>query len=301
MICVLCPFAIDKGLVSKAVTLAGNTPVRVLVPEKDTNEAVSLGAMLIHTITVLPSDEASFALWLKEKILQWKSTVILAPASVQMRNIMPMLAWHLHAGLTADCTDLSLEDGHLLQTRPAFGNSLMATIRTHSPIQMATVRTGTFPEVTFSADSYTVTKEVTDFEYASVTQTDFRSFTDGTPLPQAQVIIAGGIGIGSREGFAKLEQLCKKHHAALAASRKAVDAGFAPFRCQVGMTGVTVCPKIYIAVGISGAVQHLSGMSGSETVIAINSDPKAPIFDYADYGIVADWESVIDKLLEELS
>ena len=113
-------------------------------------------------------------------------------------------------------------------------------------------------------------------------------------------MLAGGLGIGSREGFERLQAVALRMGAAPAASRAAVDAGFAPYRCQVGMTGVTVGPKLYIAIGISGAVQHLSGMSGSDTVIAINTDPKAPIFDYADYGIVGDWESVIQKALEEL-
>ena len=102
-----------------------------------------------------------------------------------------------------------------------------------------------------------------------------------------------------RMSYEKLEALAKKLGGSLGASRTAVEAGFAPYRCQVGMTGITVCPKLYIAVGISGAVQHLAGMSGSGKVVAINSDPKAPIFDYADYGIVGDWEAVVDKLLKE--
>ena len=114
------------------------------------------------------------------------------------------------------------------------------------------------------------------------------------------MIVAGGLGVGSKEGFEKLNQLAECLGGAVAASRAAVDAGFAPYRCQVGITGATVCPEIYIAVGISGAVQHLSGMSGAGKIIAINHDPKAPIFDYADYGIVAPWEQVLDKLLEEL-
>ena len=106
-------------------------------------------------------------------------------------------------------------------------------------------------------------------------------------------------GVGSKAGFEKLEALAKKLGGSLGASRTAVEAGLVPYRCQVGMTGITVCPKLYIAVGISGAVQHLAGMSGSGKVVAINSDPKAPIFDYADYGIVGDWEAVVDKLLKE--
>ena len=113
-------------------------------------------------------------------------------------------------------------------------------------------------------------------------------------------MIAGGLGIGSNEGFLKLHRLATRLGGTVAASRSAVDAGFAPYSCQVGMTGTCVSPKIYIALGISGAVQHLSGISGAKTIIAVNTDPKAPIFDYADYGIVGEWETVVDKLLEDL-
>lgn len=300
MICVLCPYGIDTGLISKAVSLAEGTPVRVVVPETDAAAAASVGASVIHTVSDAPIDEGSFTLWLKEQLNDWGCTIVLAPATVQMRNLMPMLAWCMHAGLTADCTDLCVEDSKLLQTRPAFGNSLMATIRTLSPVQLATVRPGTFPAVSAPNNTAEIIKESIDHT-DRIRLSQFLPFADGTPLSQADIIIAVGLGIGSKEGFAKLELLSQKIGGAVAASRNAVDAGFAPFRCQVGMTGVTVCPKLYIAVGISGAVQHLAGMSGAEKVIAINSDPKAPIFDYADYGIVADWESVIDKLLEELS
>jgi electron transfer flavoprotein alpha subunit len=206
----------------------------------------------------------------------------------------------MQAGLTADCTGLSLENGKLLQTRPAFGNSLMADIESRSPVQMATVRPGTFAPA-----EKPVTAQLTREEF-SASQVAVEILEHGAsqaeqPLQQADIILAGGAGIGSREGFEKLEQLAKRLGAVVAASRNAVDAGYAPYRCQVGMTGVTVCPKLYIAVGISGAVQHLSGMSGSGTVIAINSDPGAPIFNYADYGIVGVWETIIDQLLEELS
>ena len=126
----------------------------------------------------------------------------------------------------------------------------------------------------------------------------YTKFSSGKPLPQAKIIIAGGMGVGSKKGFEKLARLAASLGASLGASRAAVDAGFAPYRCQVGMTGVTVHPKLYIAVGISGAVHHLAGMSGSEKVIAINTNPQAPIFDYADYGIIGPWETVVDKLME---
>lgn len=297
MITVLCPFGLDAGLVSKAAQL-GNQ-VRVLVPQKEEKQAALYGASYIHTLPegFTAPDENAFAQWLKEKVLSWGSKVILAPATVQMRNIMPLLASLLQAGLTADCTGLSMENGRLVQTRPAFGNSLMADIVTLSDIQLATVRPGTFrptenpkdPEIT--AEDPKLQNRVQDL--------GFTEFATGAPLSQAKVIVAGGLGVGSKEGFQKLSQLAKKLGGAVAASRAAVDAGFAPYHCQVGITGVTVCPKLYIAVGISGAVQHLSGMSGAEKVIAVNSDPKAPIFDYADYGFVGDWEIIINKLLEE--
>lgn len=296
-ILVLCPFGVDKGLLSKAAQLSDR--VCALVPQGEGAQAANHGASKLYALTGQEiTDESAFAAFLAEKIKSWGSKVILAPATIQMRNVMPILAWHLGAGLTADCTALEMRGEDLIQTRPAFGNSLMADIRSLSEIQMATVRPGTFRPEQRPVEDYTVC-EISYSAPEKVTLQSFGSFADGKPLSQAEIIVAGGMGVGSKEGFRKLEVLAGKLGGALAASRTAVDAGFAPYRCQVGMTGVTVCPRLYIAVGISGAVQHLAGMSGSGKVIAINTDPKAPIFDYADYGIVGDWETVIDKLLEE--
>ena len=300
-IAVICPFGIDAGLVSAAVSLAA-APVRVLVPAGQRSEAARMGATYIHTLpdALCVRDEAAFARWLADKISAWEVSVVLAPATVQLRNIMAMTAWHLGAGLTADCTSLCVKDGQLLQTRPAFGNNIMAQIRTVSPIQMATVRPDTLRASPCPAANPAFYAESFTDDTTRVTIEETVPYGNAMPLGQADIILAGGLGIGSAEGFAKLAAFAEKIGAAVAASRGAVDAGFAHYRCQVGMTGVTVGPKLYIAVGISGAVQHLSGMSGSDTVIAINTDPKAPIFDYADYGIVGDWESVIQKALEEL-
>lgn len=300
MILVLCPFELDCGLISKAAELSSD-PVRVLVPCGEESAAAQYGGQIIHTLpkAFAVADEAAFAGWLKEKILLWGSTVILAPATVQMRSVMPVLAWKLQAGLTADCTLLTMENDRLIQTRPAFGNSLVADIVTTVPIQMATVRPGTFPPRLQPAVNPAVTRETPSY-VNRVEQISAEPLTNNTPLSQAGVIVAGGMGIGSKEGFAKLEQLAARLGGAVAATRSAVDAGFAPYCSQVGLTGITVSPALYIAVGISGAVQHLAGMSGAEKVIAINSDPKAPIFQYADYGIVMDWESAVDTLMEEL-
>lgn len=295
----LCPFGLDTGLLTKARELDGN--IRVLLPQGEAELAAAYGASRIHTLPkgFSAADEGVFAQWLAEKITQWGETAVLAPATVRLRGILPMVAATLQAGLTADCTGLAMEDGRLIQTRPAFGNSLMADIRTLCPVQLATVRPGTFRPKENPVQQPELLPESPPTG-SRVTELEFTPFPQGVPLSQASLIIAGGLGIGSREGFEKLETLAARLGGAVAASRSAVDAGFAPYRCQVGITGVTVCPKVYVAVGISGAVQHLSGMSGAETVIAVNSDPKAPIFDYADYGIVGDWEAVIDKVLEEV-
>ena len=297
-ILVLCPFGVDAGLLSKAAELSGGN-VRVLVPQGEQEMAARYGGAKIHVLKERNiADEAAFADFLAEKIRKWGSRIVLAPATISMRNVMPLLAWKLDGGLTAECTALEMTGNDLMQTRPAFGNSLMATIQSLSAIQMATVRPGTYRAV----EKKVADAEVFFEEFAGeekIRQVSFEGFAQGKPLSQAEIIVAGGMGVGSKEGFRKLGILADKLGAGLGASRTAVDAGWAPFRCQIGMTGVTVCPKLYIAVGISGAVQHLAGMSGSGKVIAINSDPKAPIFDYADYGIVGDWESVIDELLKE--
>ena len=275
----------DIGLQTKAAQLAaeGNLTLRI----------VSVAGLEAST-----ADDAVIA---KRLVAETENArVILAPGTVRLRSIMPQLAWHLQAGLTADCTHLEISgSGELLQTRPAFGNSLMATIQTTSEIQMATARPGTFPA---DENAGEIPVEIPETEISGLVRLlRFEPFTESKPIGQAQVIVSGGAGIGSKEGFCKLAALARKLGGAVGASRNAVDAGYAPYAAQVGITGITVCPKLYIAVGISGAVQHLSGMSGSTTVIAINSDPKAPIFNYADYGIVGDWETIIDQLLEELS
>ncbi len=294
---VLCPFGLDAGLVSHAAQLADSTPLRVLCPHAQREDAARFGAALVHTLPdgfVCPDDRA-MAQWLCGKVTQWESTVVLAPATVAMRGILPMLARLLKSGLTADCTGLMMDGDRLVQTRPAFGNSLMADIRTHSPVQLATVRPGTFPPRSQPEKAVEIIEEYPDIT-GIVKELRFTPYDTGLPLSQADIVLAGGLGIGSREGFERLQAVALRMGAAPAASRAAVDAGFAPYRCQVGITGATVCPRLYIAVGISGAVQHLAGMSGSTTVIAINTDPKAPIFNYADYGFVGHWESVMQEL-----
>ena len=186
-ICVLCPFGSDEGLLSKAASFS--LPVRALVPSGQEALAAGLGADYVHSCPSLPADDRAVALWLQSLLTRWESRIVLAPATVRMRSIMPQLAWLLGAGLTADCTGLTMEEDSLLQTRPAFGNSLMADIRTRSPIQMATVRPGTVPSRETPKDPV-ITKEVFSATQTRVELTKQHPSHSDLPLNQAQIILA---------------------------------------------------------------------------------------------------------------
>jgi electron transfer flavoprotein alpha subunit len=164
---------------------------------------------------------------------------------------------------------------------------------------MASVRPGIFPESCLDEYRRGKAETLRFCEKSRITRETFSAFEGVLSLQNADIIFAAGKGIGSREGFKQLSETAASVGAAVAASRGAVDMAYAPYSCQVGQTGVIVRPKLYIAVGISGAVQHLAGMSNAEKVVAINIDPKAPIFRYTDYGIVGDWRTVLEIFLKE--
>ena len=229
--------------------------------------------------------------------------IVLFPATVRGRFLSSWAAAKLQTGLTADCTALSLTpEGLLLQTRPAFGGSLMADIlcREHRP-QMASVRPGVFP---MPAPDPQRGGQVRPFASGPIAglmeRISFTSNEDGVPLRSARVIVAGGKGVGGKRGFEKLAGLARLLGGAVGASRAAVDAGFIGYAHQIGQTGVTVRPEVYLAFGISGLVQHTVGMNGAKTVVAVNPDRNAPIFSYADYGIEAGWEETADAMIRYL-
>ena len=235
-----------------------------------------------------------------------RPSVILLAATERGRILAPRVAVALKTGLTADCTALAIDaaTGNLLQTRPTFGGNLLATIVTpHHRPQLATVR----PKVMTArpldpARRGWVVRE--DFDGALVGGTERLAFVADTAadarLADATVIVAGGRGIGSAAGFETLRRLAERLGGAVGASRAAVDAGWMPLSAQVGQTGRTVRPKLYIACGISGQIQHLAGMADAECIIAINTDPEAPIFSVAHLGIVGDWREIIVALESEL-
>ncbi|KPJ50556.1 electron transfer flavoprotein subunit alpha [candidate division TA06 bacterium DG_26] len=242
-----------------------------------------------------------------ELISEETPEVFLAGATAIGRSLLPRVAAKVNTGLTADCTglDIDIERKLLLQTRPAFGGNLMATIICpEKRPQMATVRPKvmkklkpegmrqgkvirkSFPETTLNSRI-----RVVDF---------IRDVSQKVNISGADIIVSGGRGLKSGENFALVEELADVLGGAVGASRGAVDAGWIPYSHQVGQTGKTVCPKLYIAIGISGQIQHRVGMSSSDVVVAINKDSGAPIFDIADYGIVGDLFEVVPLLTKAL-
>lgn len=238
---------------------------------------------------------------------EYKPEIFLFGATSMGRAVASRIAVKLHTGLTADCTSLDIdEEKHLLlQTRPAFGGNIMATIITpnHRP-QMATVRHKVMKEADINplANAQVIVKEYGANLFSSNAEfvKSVKEIAETINISDADIIVSGGRGMGSKENFSILEEFAKTIGASVAASRAAVDSEWIPYSRQVGQTGKTVCPKLYIACGISGQIQHLIGMQSSKTIIAINKDPDAPIFKYADYGIVGDALKIVPMLTEIL-
>ena len=243
---------------------------------------------------------------LLELIKQYRPEILIAAATTTGRTLMPYLAVRARAGLTADCTELKIDEetGGLLQIRPAIGGNVLATIITPAARpQMATVRprstkpasiqkgrTGEIVRINPPADLLKSRLQRLGFEPDQSTQS----------IQDADIIVAVGRGIGNARNIRIVEELADALGAAIGASREVVDRGWLGYPHQVGLSGKTVTPKLYIAIGISGAVQHLAGMHTAETIVAINEDPQAPIFTVADFGIVGDLFDIVPALTERV-
>lgn len=234
-------------------------------------------------------------------------TTLLVGATPDGRDLGPRLSCRLKTGLTADCTALNIDEetGNVAWTRPAFGGNLMATILCpdHRP-QIGTVRPGVFKKQAAGEEKAEVIREEFHVAAEDIRTEILEVIKDAAgelvDLEGADIIVSGGRGVGGPEGFGPIKALAEVLGATVGSSRAAVDAGWISHPHQVGQTGKTVAPKLYIACGISGAIQHLAGMSGSDCIVAINKDPDAPIFDAADYGIVGDLFEVIPVMIEEI-
>jgi electron transfer flavoprotein alpha subunit len=272
-------------------------------------EAIAYGAdrvFLIDDPTLAAYRPDPYAAALVRLVREHRPEIFLLGASARGRDLAGAVATDLHTGLTADCTGLEIdpETRLLRQTRPAFGGNIMATIicPEHRP-QMATVRHRVFevpPADTTRSGQIIRLPAVMPEESIASQVVDFVLETSQVNLADARIIVTGGRGVGGHEGFGPLMELAEALGGALGASRAAVDAGWIPYAHQVGQTGRTVRPDLYIACGVSGAIQHLAGMQTSRVIVAINKDPEAPIFDIATYGIVGDLFEVVPALTAEL-
>jgi electron transfer flavoprotein alpha subunit len=221
-------------------------------------------------------------------------------ASVLTADIAAGLAARLDAGLNWDLIDLALEDGKLVGKRPALQDSTLLDVGWKSEPRLALIRSGTFEpaERGGSAEVAKIAIEIEDWSQQAKMLERAHEESEGPSIEDAEVIVAGGRGLGKPENFSLVEDLAKALGGAVAATRAVVDAGWYPYASQVGQTGKTVAPKLYIACGISGAIQHKVGMQSSGTIVAINKDPNAPIFEYSDLGVVGDVHEIVPKLTE---
>jgi electron transfer flavoprotein alpha subunit len=222
-------------------------------------------------------------------------------ASVLTADVAAGLAARLDAGLNWDLVDLERrDDGSLVGKRPALQDSVVVDVGWKSDLRLALVRSGTFEPVEREgeADVETVGVEIEDFSTQAVMIESAHAEREGPSIEDADVIVAGGRGLGEPDNFALVEELAKALGGAVAATRAVVDAGWYPYATQVGQTGRTVSPKLYVACGISGAIQHKVGMQGSGTIVAINKDPNAPIFEYSDLAVVGDLHEIVPRLTQ---
>lgn len=303
-------------LIGEAKKLAGeiNKKVAVVITgyeiDEEVNKLLNYGVDRVLYICspllkIFSTD--GYALSISNLILERKPEIVLVGATSIGRDIGPRIAAKIGTGLVADCTKLEIdpEDGKILQTRPAFGGNLMATIicPKNRP-QMATVRPGVMKKAAHVDNSTGVIEkiipEITEEDITAKVVEIIKSGRRRVDLTEAKIIVSGGRGVKGPEGFELIKALADKLGGEVGSSRACVDAGWIDSMHQVGQTGTTVRPEIYFACGISGAIQHLAGMSESKYIVAINSDKSAPIFKVCDFGIVGDLKEVIPAMIDEI-
>ncbi len=282
--------------------------VHVLVAGAGCAAAAQAAAQIAGVAKVLVADAPQFADGLAENIAEQALALanvsgnyshILAPATAYGKNILPRVAAKLDV---AQLSDITKVDGPDTFERPIYAGNAIATVQSADKVKVITVR-GTAFDAAAATGGSAATETLPPVADAGVSQFVSRKVTksDRPELTAAKIIVSGGRGVGSGENYTKvLTPLADKLGAALGASRAAVDAGFVPNDYQVGQTGKIVAPQLYIAVGISGAIQHLAGMKDSKVIVAINKDPEAPIFSVADYGLVGDLNTVVPELVAAL-
>ena len=277
--------------------------VHILIAGHDCAAAGAAAAQIAGVTKVLIAEGAQFADGLAENIAEQALAIatnythVLAPATAYGKNILPRVAARLDVGQISEITKVDSPDTF---ERPIYAGNAIATVQSIDAIKVITVRaTGFDAAATGGSAAIEKITAVADSGKSAFVSRELAK-SDRPELTAAKIIVSGGRGMGSAENFKILEPLADKLGAAMGASRAAVDAGYVPNDWQVGQTGKIVAPQLYIAVGISGAIQHLAGMKDSKTIVAINKDPEAPIFSVADYGLVGDLFEAIPALVQEL-
>jgi electron transfer flavoprotein alpha subunit len=278
--------------------------VHVLVAGHQCDAVAAAAAQIAGVAKVIVADGEQFANGLAENVaaqalaLAKAYSHVLAPATAYGKNILPRVAACLDVGQISEITRVESPDTF---ERPIYAGNAIATVQSIDPVKVITVRATGF-DAAGSGGSVPIEKvdAVADAGTSAFVSRELAK-SDRPELTAAKVIVSGGRGMGSAENFKILEPLADKLGAAMGASRAAVDAGYVPNDWQVGQTGKIVAPQLYIAVGISGAIQHLAGMKDSKTIVAINKDPEAPIFEIADYGLVGDLFAILPELEKSLS
>ncbi len=271
-------------------------------------DAGSVGSYGIKKVLFAKNEQAAlyapevFVRAVLAAVEQLNPQVVFFSASLLGRDLAPRVAAKLGVGLASDCTALHVTDGRLQVTRPVYAGKALLTVDFAAEPNLATLRPNVFTPQQAAAGGEAAVEELT-FEAGTAKSVvkEFRETAGGKiELTEADVVVSGGRGMKGPENFKMLEELADLLGGAVGASRAAVDAGWRPHSDQVGQTGKTVSPNLYIAVGISGAIQHLAGMSSSKVIVAVNKDPEAPIFSKADYGIIGDLFEVVPALTEEI-
>ena len=241
-----------------------------------------------------------YAKVLADAIKKQNADVLLMGATSTGKDLAPRVSAILNASMATDCTDVKVEGNDLVLKRPMYAGKVKATIRLTSPVKIVTVRPNVYQAIEAPASAQVESVEVDKPDFRTVVKEIISGAKGKLDVTEADIIVSGGRGMKGPENWHLIEELASLLGAANGASRAAVDAGWRPHDEQVGQTGKTVSPSLYIAVGISGAIQHLAGMSSSKYIVAINNDPDAPIFKVADYGIVADLFEVVPRMIKEL-
>ncbi|PSW20254.1 electron transfer flavoprotein subunit alpha [Photobacterium sanctipauli] len=289
-------------VVSAAKALA--MPIDVLIAGQDCSQVAESASKMESISTVLVADNPCYQHQLAENLssliaeLSSDYTHILAPATTFGKNLLPRVAALLDVGMLSDVVAIESED---TVVRPVYAGNALARVQSLDAIKLITVRASAFPvaDKVDTASPLVAVEQVIENAFSQYVRLE-QIKSERPELTAARVVVSGGRGLANKESFALVEQLADKLDGAIGASRAAVDAGFVPNDMQVGQTGKIVAPELYIAVGISGAIQHLAGMKDSKVIVAINSDPDAPIFQIADYGLVGDLFDILPEFIEAL-